>query len=51
LPFGIGSVRNSFLKRAVTKIYNMAMLHYTLSGINRADRFTVLAKKNNRGEE
>ena len=45
MPWGIGSMRDGFPKKVFAKIYNSLMLHYTLIGINRADRITVLAEK------
>ena len=45
LPLGMSRIRNTFLGKAVKKIYNSMMLEWTLLDIGRADRLIVVAKK------
>jgi SAM-dependent methyltransferase len=45
MPLGIGSMRDSFPKRVFAKIYNSFLLQYTLVGISKADRITVIAER------
>lgn len=45
LPLGMGSIKSIFLRKAVTKMYNIAMLERTSIDVERADRIMVVAKK------
>jgi SAM-dependent methyltransferase len=50
LPFGLGRIKNAFLRKAIYKIYNITMLECTSLDIKRADRLVVLAKKTGKAD-